>query len=216
MAGVYQDFLAHLRKTGVAKTANYQLAVPIIPALQNTFPSYDRTLALRCETTEFPGRQFVTNDSRTYGPIYKTPYQSLYQDITLNFLETSDFFIRTFFELWMNFVWDAEHNTLNFPDSYRMDVGLTQYDMFSTAAKFNDKTGNIDNGAGLDVVATWQLINAWPTAVNQMPVTWTEDGLHRVTVTLAYEWYRIIKPGKPKPAITSGSSTNPTQGSAVQ
>ncbi len=209
MAGNYQNFLASIRDTGVAKTANFQLSIPQVPGILLTrFGGYDRLLALRCEATELPGRQLVSNDSRTYGPTYKTPYQSLYQELTLNFLETGDFFIRDFFETWMNNIFNSLTNLLNYPRNYRADVSLTQYDVFSTASKPSAK-GELPPDASLDTIATWHIIDAFPTAVNQMPLAWSEDGLHRVTVTLAYEYYLLSKPERPQPQISTGAPKAP-------
>lgn len=210
MAGSYQDFYTHLRETGVAKTSHYQVSIPRFPkGLQDRFAGYDRLLALRCESAELPGRQLVTNDSRIYGPVYKTPYQSLYQDITLNFLETGDFFIRDFFEAWMNGIFNSLTNMLNFPRNYRTDISITQFDMFSTIHKPNDKSGNFEGGKGLDDIATWHVLEAFPSSVNQMPLAYAEDGLHRVSVTISYEYYIMSKPDKPKPQLAASPEVAP-------
>jgi hypothetical protein len=150
----------------------------------------------------------VSNDSRTYGPTYKTPYQSLYQEFTVNFLETSDFFVRGFFETWMNQIFNSSTNLLEYPDNYRFDTTLTQYDVMLKDEK--------DPASSLRQVAVWTLFNTWPTAVNQMPVSWTEDGLHRTTVTLAFEWYSLSTAVEPLPkgAAQTKSATVPPKGSS--
>lgn len=187
MAGLYHEFLAHLKDTGVTKTANYQVSIPMVPGpVAVQYSGFNRLLAMRCEAAELPGRQLVTQDSKIYGPTYKTPYQSLYQEITLNFLEASDFFIRRFFEAWHNTIFDSTTNQLAYPNSYRTDILLTQYDMMFS-------------GDSMKQIATWNLINAFPTGINQMPLAWSEDGLHRVAVTMAYEYYIITTPEKPSP-----------------
>lgn len=215
MSGILQNFYTHIRASGVAKTSHFQISIPLMPdAVPSRFSGHDRLLALRCESAELPGRQLVTNDSRIYGPVYKTPYQSLYQDITLNFIETGDFFIRDFFEIWMNGIFNSVTNMLNFPRSYRTDISITQYDMFSTSNTPNAR-GNFEGGEGLDRIATWHVLNAFPSAVNQMPVAWTEEGFHRVSVTISYEYYLMSKPDKPKPQLSASVKTEP-EGSARQ
>lgn len=199
MAGLYHEFLAHLKNTGIAKSSHFQVSIPVAPkGVDATFATTGRLLSMRCETTELPGRQLVTQDNRIYGPLYKTPYQSLYQEITLNFLETSDFFIRRYFEAWIDVIFNVVTNRLAYPNTYRSDITLTQFDVVP-----------MKDTATLATIANWHLVGAFPTAVNQMPVSWTEDGLHRVTVTLAYEYYLMSRPSQPKPQLTQKSPTTP-------
>lgn len=213
MAGFLNEFLAHLKTTGVAKTANFQLNLSSLPVgrkgLPTRFAGYAKVLAFRCEATELPGRQLVTNDTKIYGPTYKTPYQSLYQEITLTFLETSVFFIRDFFEAWMDGIYDSATNQLNYPDNYQIPVSLTQYDQVAPGgAQPAQPTPDLTK------IATWHLYHAFPTAVNQMPLAWSEDGLHRVSVTLAYQYYTIEKPTiPPKKIETQQKPAN--QGSVI-
>lgn len=204
MAGVYTEFLSFLNRYGVAKTSHFRLFVPQV-FKGDKFSDIGRVLGLRCEATELPGRQLVSNDSRTYGPTYKTPYQSLYQEITLNFIETGDFLIRNFFEAWVSAIYNPLNNQLAYPSEYRRDVELTQYDVMVLDAT--------SPRSSLRSIATWQLRNAFPTSINQMPVSWAEDGLHRCTVTLAYEWYDLI-PGDKPVTPTVGSAPVPPRGSA--
>lgn len=212
MGGIYSDFDAHLRKTGVAKTSHFDVMIPIIPGLMDSnwrFAGYVSELNMRCESAELPGRQLVSNDSRVYGPTYKTPYQSTYQELTLNFLESDNFLIRDVFEMWIDSIFDSGSNTLNYPDDYRVDVTLTQYSMtmphntpLGEFLKIPPDEVNRRYGPPPDhtlpPIAIWKLVKAFPTAVNQMPLSWSEDGFHRVAVTLAYEYYEISKDGAPK------------------
>jgi len=214
MAGKNTEFLAFINRYGVAKTSHFRLHIPLT-FKGDTFGESARLLGLRCEATELPGRQLVSNDSRTYGPTYKTPYQSLYQEITLNFIETANFVIRGFFETWMSSIYNPSTNKLSYPNTYRSDVSLTQYDV-TDGSRPHSVTEPETLRASLKESAVWVLHHSFPTAINQMPVSWAEDGLHRVTVTLAYEWYTLSTGNaaqtKPQPKIDSSSV--PPKGSA--
>ena len=214
MAGQFTDFRAYINRYGVAKTSHFTLSVPIVlkGASGAKFSDLNKLLGLRCEATELPGRQLLSNDSRTYGPTYKTPYQSLYQELTVNFLETSTFLIREFFEAWMSTVFNPVTNQLEYPGAYRYPITLTQYDVMP-------ENGDTPNST-LVSIAEWKMHNAFPTAVNQMPVAWAEDGLHRTTVSFAYEWYTLSTgPGASGEAAKTNarikSPTIPPRGSAV-
>ncbi len=219
MAGLYHEFLAHLKNTGVSKTSHFQVLIPVDPVLINDKTTFDfgRVLAFRCEATDLPGRQLVTQDNRIYGPIYKTPYQSLYQEVTLNFLETQDMNIRKYFELWIDFIFESASNRLAYPNMYRKDISITQYDI-SPKQQDTEIQKTITRPSSSDTLApilTWNLISSFPTAINQMPVSWTEDGFHRVSVTMAYEYYLLSEPSQPKKQTKpEGSTTKRKTGSA--
>jgi len=207
MAGLNHEFLSSIRKSGVSKTSHFEVSIPFVPAAVNVEGAIEasRLLSFRCESTELPGRQLVTQENKIYGPVYKTPYQSIYQDITLNFIETSDLYIRQFFELWMDIIFRSTDNRLQYPDSYRTRINITQYDL------------SVKNpgDSSLAPIAAWTLYSAFPSAINQMPVSWTEDGFHRVSVTLAYEYYIISTPTtQPKQIKPSAPTSKRTQGSA--
>lgn len=218
MAGLYNEFLAHIRSSGVAKTSHFQVLIPIAPkAVDRTKFDSGRLLSFRCESADLPGRQLATQDNKIYGPTYKTPYQSIYQEITLNFLETSDLYIRRFFELWINGVFSAASNHLMYPDTYRSDIHITQYDVTAPQEPITQTNQNIrQTVATLSPLVTWHLISSFPTAINQMPVSWSEDGFHRVSVTLAYEYYLMSTPTEPKDKIKpEGATIKQQTGSAT-
>jgi len=199
MAGNNTEFLSFIKRYGVAKTSHFRLSVT---PFQGSGLSMNKLLGLRCEAADLPGRQIISNDSRTYGPSYKTPYQSSYQEITLNFIETAEFLIRGFFELWMDQVYNSGTNLISYPRETCTDVTLTQYDVMLTDEK--------DPLSSLRAIATWTMYNAFPTAVNQMPVSWTEDALHRTTINLAYEWYSLETGGNaliPKDSLPTTKSS---------
>jgi len=208
MAGRLQEFLGHFNRYGVAKTSHFQFICP--PIVKGPlFSDASKVLSLRCEATELPGRQLVSEDAHIYGPTYKVPYQTVYQELTLTFLETSTFYIRSFFEVWMNAIFNASTNKVQYPNKTWVDTALTQYDVSA-----RDET---DPSSSLKIIAQWALHYCRPTAINQMPVSWAEDGLHRIAVTLAFQSYTLttfaapsppgVSPIKSEPKLPRGSGT---------
>ena len=212
MPGQLTDFIASISALGVAKTSHFTFNSGKVFQAGGQYSGVEQLLSARCESTELPGRQLVSNDSRIYGPTYKTPYQSVYQELTLTFVETQNFAIRGFFDAWMDQIFNSYTNLLQYPNAYRVDSSLTQYDTFITGA--------VDKGkppvppaptSSLREIAEWTLYNTFPTAVNQMPVSWSEDGLHRTTVTLAFEYYQLSTGYQPIPnGISPGILKTPS------
>ena len=73
--------------------------------------SLSRYLALQCETAELPGRTLATADVKVYGPTFKVPYQSQYNDINLGFLCTNEFYERKLFDRWIEAIHRSEEHT---------------------------------------------------------------------------------------------------------
>lgn len=179
MAGRIDQFLSHMNDEGVAKAAFFDVWIPAPPV---TMPG--GLIQMRCEAAELPGRSFTTQDVRIYGPIYRTVSQSVYNELTLTFIETQTMAIRTFFETWMNLIYNSKTNAQSYPDDFVTDVWVHQYD-----ATPNDASSQSDSA--LQEVMRMNLHRAFPTAVNPMTTAWSDDAFHRVQVTLVYEWYDL-------------------------
>lgn len=174
MPGNISQFLEHVKDSGIAKTSHFDVEIMMGDA------DVSRLLKLRCDAAELPGRQIATTDNKIYGPIYKTPYQTLYSEITLTFVETADMQIRNFFEMWANSIYDAQTNVIGFIDEVVADIFVTQYDVDGTSDQLNP-------------TLKFQLIRAFPTNINQMTTSWADDAPHKLSITFFYERYVIFQ-----------------------
>ena len=144
-----------------------------------------RYLALQCESTELPGKSLQTADVKIYGPIFKVPYQSAYQEITFNFICTNDFFERKLFDRWLEAIMPTDTNNLRFPkgnkigddQSYLTTPKIVQYDDL------------------VKQIYAIELIDAYPISIASQPLAWSDDGLHRLSVQFTYQKHRTIYEG---------------------
>ena len=180
MAGRIDEFFAEIGKTGVAKASHFDVMVSL-PTNVNGGLDFLRTMSLRCEAAELPGRSLTTQDARIYGPVYKTVSQSVYNDLTLTFLDTQNLDVRFFFESWMNAIFDSATNQQAYPDNFVGGLEITQYDTSPPSGKETQ----------LVPTMKFKLIRAFPTLINPMTSAWTDDAFQRVQVTFVYEYYTI-------------------------
>jgi hypothetical protein len=144
-------------------------------------------LTYMCEATEYPGRGFMSTDIRYYGPSFKAPFHTTYDDIVLNFLVRANFQEREFFDDWMNLIQPI--NEYNF--RYRRDYATT-IDMFQMADFGFDFDPN-------NAMANYKftLDKAYPVLIAAQPVNWGDENFHRLSVTFTYQrWYRSIEETK--------------------
>jgi len=154
-------------------------------------PGISRYLALQCETAELPGKTVQTEDVKIYGPIFKVPYQMQYAETSLTFLCTNEFYERKLFDRWLEAIMPNDTNNLRFPKGensrYLTQITITQFD---------------------DVVKqiyAVNLVDAFPIGIAAQPLSWAEEGFHRLTVQFAYQKFETIYEGKYNLGATAAS-----------
>lgn len=156
-------------------------SAPQDPATRTTNASLSRYLALQCETAELPGRTLLTQDAKVYGPTFKIPYQSQYNDINLGFICTNDFYERKLFDRWIEAIHPSDTNNMRFPKGnstrYMCNITIIQYDDF------------------IKKIYSVELVDAFPIGVAAQPLSWSEDNFHRLSVQFAYQRYKVIYEG---------------------
>ena len=156
-------------------------SAPQDPASRTTNASLSRYLALQCETAELPGRTLLTQDAKVYGPTFKVPYQSQYNDINLGFICTNDFYERKLFDRWLEAIHPSDTNNMRFSKGnstrYMCNITIIQYDDF------------------IKKIYSVQLVDAFPIGVAAQPLNWSEDNFHRLSVQFAYQRYKVIYEG---------------------
>lgn len=175
MAFNINDFYSNLNaKNGPVRSANFEInmSIPILVGGADQI----RSLTLQCEATDIPGKSLVTNDVKTYGPLYKVPYQTQFDTINFTFISSNEFSEKRIFDAWMELI--VSNTTFNF--RFAKDVG---YMTNVYVTQFDD--------AGRKIYRV-QLIDAFPTAISPMNVSWANDGFHRLTVQFTYHKYSVI------------------------
>jgi hypothetical protein len=169
------DFRAINDKYGsLAKSCKFIARVR--PSGQYLLPyiNFTQDLTYLCEVGELPGRGFMNLDVRYYGPNQKLPFQSTYEDISLNFLCRTQSLERQFFDDWMLIINPINSFDFNYRDDYTSMIDLYQYS--------EDYNGPM----------YWiTLHNAYPLLVNPQPMTWADDQFQRLVVSFTYtHWSR--------------------------
>lgn len=131
-------------------------------------------LSFLCEASEFPGRGFMSTDVRYYGPNFKAPYQTVYEDLNLTFICRDEFRERQFFDDWLNYINPIDSYNFQYKDYYTSTIRLHQFAETENTARYS-----------------FTFDKAYPVLVSPQPVTWADDNFHRLTVSFTYvRWYR--------------------------
>ena len=150
-------------------------------AVVSSKPDISRYLALQCESAELPGKSLQGVDVSIYGPGFKVPYVAQYTETTLTFMCTNEFYERKLFDRWLEAIIPTDTNNPRFPkgkDSrYMTNIRVAQYDDF------------------IRQIYAVEMIDAFPISVAAQPLSWGDDGFHRLTVQFAYQKYRTVYDG---------------------
>tara|TARA_R110000868_G_scaffold109032_7_gene297072 strand:+ start:297 stop:866 length:570 start_codon:yes stop_codon:yes gene_type:complete len=172
-------FLSELNGSrGPAKSSLYDVRIlppPIFVSLGTSYRKYLEPLSMLCESAEMPGKSFVTENVRIYGPGYNVPYLTTYQNIALTFLCTNVHTERLLFDLWMDSAISPRTNNARFPkgngSNYLTNIEVTQYDL-------QEKP-----------IYRAKLIDAFPLSIAPQQLSWADDAFQRLTVSFLYQKY---------------------------
>jgi hypothetical protein len=81
-----------------------------------------------CESTNLPGMNIATADSRIFGENRTSAYMPLYPDLNLTFIVDGETRVLQFFEEWMNRVVNRATRTTGYYDNYISDMTITVTD----------------------------------------------------------------------------------------
>jgi len=149
--------------------------------MKSSNPAMSRYLALQCEAAELPGKTLETADVRIYGPSFKVPYRTQYTESSFTFICTNEFYERKLFDKWLDAISAPDTNNLRFPkgvnSSYMTRIKVIQYD------------------DSIKQIYAADFIDAFPIGIASQPLSWSEDGFHRLTINFAYQKYEPIFEG---------------------
>jgi hypothetical protein len=177
---------------GLAKNCRFAVVIRPIGTLIRPYNDFARDLTYLCEIAEFPGRGFLNVDLRYYGPNFKLPFQSQYEDISLTFLCRAESFERQFFDDWMLFINPINTFDFNYRDDYISEIDIYQY---------SEVAGDEEVGEDFYNPQYYMTMhNAYPLLVNPQAVTWADDQIQRLTVSFTYtHWSRRNYDPVPRP-----------------
>jgi len=170
MAGNLNQFKSSFY-TEVARPARFDVTIPV-PIVLSPYVTAGRNLSFRCENAEMPGRTFETTERKIgSAPVEKMPYHTTYNEITMTFIVGDDMKEKIFFDAWQELVNPSSNFNFQYKANYAVDISVNQY----------SSTNNLSYAA--------VLREAFPIAVNQLDMDWSNEGYHKLAVVFAYtQW----------------------------
>jgi len=136
-----------------------------------------RDISLLCESVSIPSRSISTLDYMADRQSNKFPYTHIDEDVTMSFLLTNDYYMKTMFDNWLSSIIDVDRYKLGYKDDYSTDVIIQQL-----------------NGKNIPVYGV-KLEKAFPISVAAIELnTTSENEYAKLGVTFAYDKYVVEGP----------------------
>ena len=131
-----------------------------------------RDISLLCDSVSIPGKQISTLDVQTVKQLVKVPYGYLTDDVSLSFLLTNDYHMKTMFDAWINNIVDNDKYCVAYKEDIVTDVIIQQLDEQNTP------------------IYGVKLEGAFPVTMSEIPLSnESENTISRLTVSFAYDRY---------------------------
>lgn len=193
------DDLKGALRSGPARSNMFQVIMPALPGLVGNTSE----LNLLCRDVQLPGRQVLTNE-RTIGmKQIKQAYGYAQDDVSMTFLVTNDYGVKTYFEHWQELAANTLTKELNYPSTYCQDVTIHQlkpgiaFDIpgvLDQSFSIGNLTINLDADIYSDEskIYSVKLVDAFCTTLNAIQLNNDPNGLVELNVQLSYkDWYAI-------------------------
>jgi hypothetical protein len=171
-----------------------------------------KNLAMRIDQVRAPGISLMTADVNRYGigPTQKMPFSSQNQEISFSILVDEYGEIWNYWHNWIRsiFEFDGTENSqgavrnqiasyqAEYKDRYSAPMQIVMYDHYGREVQYIN------------------LIEAFPTSIREVPLSWAEGQLIKLNVSIAYTEYQIAtssvqkQPAPPSRAPSRSESSN--------
>lgn len=160
-----------------ASLLNGNLQGAIASAISGNFSAKNlvndpRDISLLCDSVSIPGKQISTLDVQTVKQLVKVPYGYLTDDVSLSFLLTNDYHMKTMFDAWINNIVDNDKYCVAYKKDIVTDVIIQQLDEQNTP------------------IYGVKLEGAFPVTMSEIPLSnESANTISRLNVSFAYDRY---------------------------
>jgi len=167
---------------------NLNLETVISSAISGNFTAKNlindpRDIDMLCDSVTIPGKQISTIDYQAQRESIKIPYGTIHDDVTLSFILTNDYYMKTVFDNWINNIVNNSTYTVAYKKDITTDVIIQQLDEKNTP------------------IYGVKLRGAFPTTMNEIVLSnESENTIQKLNVSFSYDKY------KPEGALSSTGS----------
>jgi hypothetical protein len=197
MAFNIQEFSENIGRYGTLPVNKFEVSIPRPRALLSSYGlEASNLLRFRAERVNIPGIVFDSYESRRYGvgPSIKTAIgKSRFNEVTIEFIDTSEMLVAKFFYDWMYNIVDISGSggalsrspsfLAGYKEDYCVELSINVYNSTGT------RTGS---GGSIQPILIFDLIEAFPVSMADAGLAWSRTNeIHKTSITFAYTNHRL-------------------------
>jgi|TARA_B110000858_G_scaffold157789_1_gene180720 hypothetical protein len=156
---------------------NFDLESIVSSAISGNFSAKNlindpRDISMLCDSVSIPGKQISTIDYQAQKQSIKIPYGTLHDDVSLTFLLTNDYYMKSMFDQWINNIVNTDTYGVAYKRDIVTDVIIQQLDEQNTP------------------IYGVKLEGAFPTTMNEIVLSNdSTDTIQKLNVSFSYDRY---------------------------
>ena len=183
MAHSIQDFKAAL-KGGGARANLFEVNLTLPSGISRATGYSDNNFSLLCKAAALPASNIASVDVPFRGRIFKVAGERTFDVWTITVINDEDFAIRKTMERWSQFIGQyADGSGSTNPSAYMSNATVKQLKRRPTSSAQS-------SGQGLDVAATYNFYDIFPTSVAAIDLSYdTADAIEEFTVEFQVQYW---------------------------
>ena len=156
---------------------NFDLESILSSAISGNFSAKNlinnpRDISMLCDSVSIPGKQISTLDYQAQKQAIKIPYGTLHDDVSLTFLLTNDYYMKSVFDSWINNIVNSDTYGVSYKKDIAVDVIIQQLDEQDVP------------------IYGVKLEGAFPTTMNEIVLSnESTDTIQKLNVSFSYDRY---------------------------
>ena len=183
MAHSIQDFKAAL-KGGGARSNLFEVTLTLPSGVTKAAGYSDTNFSLLCKSANLPASNIANVDVPFRGRVFKVAGERTFDPWSITVINDEDFAIRKTMESWAQYIAQyADGSGVTNPNAYMANATVKQL-------KRKPTTSGQTTGSGLDVAATYNFYDIFPTSVAAIDLSYdTADAIEEFTVEFQVQYW---------------------------
>jgi hypothetical protein len=163
-----KDFISEIKKGSLARNNRY--AVIFTPPARIN-PGSLRKVLLFCDQIQLPGVNYSTVQNRTFGEFRETPYEKLFDNLSMSFYVDNDMKVKSLFDDWIGIIQNPTTRTFSYYNDYISKMTIEVQDL-------QDKT-------------RYQMVleECYPKNIGSIQMDYANKDFMKMTVTMQYKYW---------------------------
>jgi hypothetical protein len=199
MAFNIQDFADNIGRYGTLPVSKFNVEITVPGVLGGAYGvETSRVMSMRAERVNMPGIVFDAYESRRYGvgPRIKTPTgKSRFNEVSIDFIDTSDMAIAKFFYDWMYNIVDVSGSGGTVTRIPTFMTGYKEDYCVNMIIKVYNSAGT-ESGVGGEAtpILRFGLVEAFPISMADAGLAWSRTNeLFKTSVVFAYTNHQLLQ-----------------------